>query len=63
MSTFHLYFHFHLEGLEHLEWLDLNGCKHISDLTHLNQVAETLKHLDIGYCIALSDVTPVVNLK
>lgn len=50
------------EGLEHLEWLDLNGCKHISDLSPLEEVMDTLKHLDISNCAGLSDVSPVAKL-
>ncbi|XP_057316275.1 ATP synthase subunit s, mitochondrial-like [Hydractinia symbiolongicarpus] len=52
----------HLVGLKYLRYLSLHGCKHITDLEHLTEVADTLEYLDIGNCTGLSDVTPVGSL-
>jgi len=46
-----------------LKLLDLNGCKHITDLTHLEEVSESLEHLDIANCPGLSDVSPLIKLQ
>jgi len=53
----------HLVGLHHLEYLSMNSCQYIMDLTLLSEVAHTLKHLDIGNCGRLSNVSPVTKLK
>ena len=58
----HLFSSLFLEGLSHLQHLDINNCQYISELEHLNQVAQTLQYLDIGNCPRISDVSPVANL-
>ena len=48
-----------LVGLEYLKQLNMNGCKYITDTSKLLPVRESLEKLDMGNCVAISDITPL----
>ena len=52
-----------LVGLKHLESLNLNGCKYVTDVAKLLPVQESLVQLDIGNCNGILDISPLTELK
>ena len=50
-------------GLRHLESLNLNGCKYVTDMTKLLPVQDCLAELDIGNCNGILDISPLSELR
>lgn len=53
----------HLDGLQHLRLLNVNSCVYVTNVNKLLPVKESLEELDIGNCVAISDISPLFELK
>jgi len=53
----------HLAGLKSLHHLDLTGCRHITHLESLPEVADSLVYLNLTGCTGVSDLSPLATLK
>lgn len=53
----------HLDGLQHLRHLNVNSCVYVTNIQKLLPVKGSLEELDIGNCVALSDISPLVEFK
>ncbi|CAH3043545.1 unnamed protein product [Pocillopora meandrina] len=53
----------HLDGLQHLRLLNVNSCVYVTNMNKLLPVKESLEELDIGNCVAISDISPLFELK
>ena len=51
------------DGLQHLRLLNVNSCVYVTNMNKLLPVKESLEELDIGNCVAISDISPLFELK
>lgn len=51
------------DGLQHLRLLNVNSCVYVTNVNKLLPVKESLEELDIGNCVAISDISPLFELK
>ena len=51
------------DGLQHLRLLNVNSCAYVTNVNKLLPVKESLEELDIGNCVAISDISPLFELK
>ncbi|XP_022788079.1 ATP synthase subunit s, mitochondrial-like isoform X2 [Stylophora pistillata] len=50
-------------GLQHLRHLNVNSCVYVTNIQKLLPVKGSLEELDIGNCVALSDISPLFEFK
>ena len=51
------------DGLQYLRLLNVNSCVYVTNMNKLLPVKESLEELDIGNCVAISDISPLFELK